>query len=131
MYTYDFTSGWEFEVRLEKISSSQSRGIYPVCVSGSGASPEEECSGSYRFNELKDYWLIKADDILIEFLTALADDKNSNKTVGEVFDMHELRETYYWLNINKYERKDINEFLTIYAKNDNRWREAFVEVIYL
>jgi len=53
LYTYDFTAGWEFEVRLEKINSLQTKKIYPVCISGSGASPEEECGGPYRFNELK------------------------------------------------------------------------------
>ena len=49
--------------------------------------------------QLKDHWLIKADDILIEFLTALADEKNSDKMISEAFDMYELREVYYWLNI--------------------------------
>ena len=79
LYTYDFTAGWEFEVRLETINSPQNKKIYPICISGSGASPDEECGGTHRFSELKDYWSIKADDILIEFLTALADKKNSDK----------------------------------------------------
>ena len=82
-------------------------------------------------SELKDYWSIKADDILTEFLIALADEKNSDKKISEVFDMYELREASYWLNINKYERKEINKFLMLYAKNDDRWQEAFDEVIYL
>ena len=82
-------------------------------------------------SELKDYWSIKADYILTEFLIALADEKNSDKMISEVFDMYELREASYWLNINKYERKEINKFLMLYAKNDDRWQEAFDEVIYL
>ena len=131
LYTYDFTAGWEFEVRLETINSPQNKKIYPICISGSGASPDEECGGTHRFSELKDYWSIKADDILIEFLTALADKKNSDKMISETFDMYELQETSYWLNINKYERKEINKFLMLYAKNDDRWQEAFAEVIYL
>ena len=131
LYTYDFTAGWEFEVRLETINSPQNKKIYPICISGSGASPDEECGGTHRFSELKDYWSIKADDILIEFLTALADKKNSDKMISETFDMYELQETSYWLNINKYERKEINKFLMLYAKNDDHWQEAFAEVIYL
>ncbi len=131
LYMYDFTAGWEFEVRLEEINSPQPKKIYPICISGSGASPEEECGGPHRFNELKEHWLIGADDILSEFLIALADDKNSDKMISEVFDMYELREASYWLNINKYERKEINKFLMLYAKNDDRWQEAFAEVVYL
>lgn len=131
IYSYDFTAGWEFEIRLEKIELPQKQKLYPTCISGSGASPDEECGGPYRFSELKDYWAIKADDILIEFLKTLTDKKNSKKTLSEAFDRGELREAYYWLNIDKYERKEINKFLTLYAKGDERWQEAFDEVIYL
>ena len=67
----------------------------------------------------------------MEFIRVLANKKNSDKIIGEVFDMHKLRIAYYWLNISKYERKEINKFLTFYAKNDDRWLEAFAEVIYL
>ena len=91
----------------------------------------KNAGGPYRFSELKDYWAIKADDILIEFLKTLTDKKNSKKTLSEAFDRGELREAYYWLNIDKYERKEINKFLTLYAKGDERWQEAFDEVIYL
>ncbi len=81
---------------------------------------------------LKDYWRVKADEILMEFITALVDEKNSDsKMISEVFDRHELREASYWLNIHKYERKEINKFLTLYAKGDDSWQEAFEEVIYL
>ncbi len=38
LYTYDFTEGWEFEVRLERINSPQTGKIHPVCISGSGTS---------------------------------------------------------------------------------------------
>ena len=131
LYSYDFTAGWEFELRLETINSPKDKKIYPVCISGSGASPDEECGGPYRFSGLKDYWRVKADEILIEFLTDLVDEKNSDKMINETFDEHELREASYWLNIHKYERKEINKFLTLYAKGDDGWQEAFAEVIYL
>jgi hypothetical protein len=132
LYSYDFTAGWEFEVRLETIEPPKNKKLYPICISGSGASPDEECGGPDIFSELKDYWSIKAYHILIEFLTALVDEKNSdNKMIDEVFNRHELREASYWLNIHKYERKEVNKFLTLYAKGDDSWQEAFAEVIYL
>ena len=75
------------------------------------------------FSELKDYWSIKAHDILIEFLTALLDKKNSdNKMIDEVFNRHELREASYWLNIHKYKRKEVNKFLTLYGGFHERGR---------
>ena len=43
LYTYDFTAGWEFEIRLEDTNFPRNRKIYPTCISGSGASPDEEC----------------------------------------------------------------------------------------
>ncbi len=133
LYSYDFTAGWEFEVRLETIDfPKDKKKLYPICISGSGASPDEECGGPHRFSELKDYWSIKSYDIFIEFLSALVDDKISDdKMLSEVFNRHELQEAAYWLNIHKYERKKINKILTLYAKGDDRWEEAFAEVIYL
>lgn len=132
LYSYDFTAGWEFEVCLETIDTFKGKKLYPICISGSGASPDEECGGPDVFSELKDYWRVKADEILMEFITALVDEKNSDsKMISEVFDRHELREASYWLNIHKYERKEINKFLTLYAKGDDSWQEAFEEVIYL
>jgi hypothetical protein len=131
LYSYDFTVGWEFEVRLEKIDLPQNKRLYPICISGRGASPDEECGGPIRFSDLKDYWSIKADEILIDFLRTLTSKKNSKKKLREVLDRSQLREAYYWLNIHKYERKEINRYLTLYAKGDNNWQEAFAEVIYL
>ena len=49
----------------------------------------------------------------------------------DVFDKHELREASYWFIFSKYERQEINKFLAFYAKDDDRWQEAFEEVIYL
>jgi len=101
LYSYDFTAGWEFELRLEAIDSPKDKKIYPICISGSSASPDEECGGPHRFSELKDYWLIKADEILLEFLTALANRKNSDKMLKEAFDIHELREASYCPLLNE------------------------------
>jgi len=131
LYTYDFTAGWEFEVRLETINPRQNRKFYPICISGSGTSPDEECGGPLIFNDLKDYWSIKSRDIILGFLKVLADKNNADKIANEVIDKHALREASYWFNIGKYERKEINKFLAFYAKNDDRWQEAFEEVIYL
>ena len=57
----------------------------------------------------------------------MVDDNNFDKMISEAFDMHKLREASYWFNINKYERKEVNKFLMLYAKGDDLWQEAFAE----
>lgn len=132
LYWYDFTAGWEFEVRLETIDFSKDKKLYPVCVSGHGASPEEECGGPFRFSALKEYWQVEAYNILIKSLTALVDDKiPDDEMIREVFNISELQETSYWLNIDQYDRREVNKFLTLYAKDDDRWQDAFAEIISL
>ena len=61
-------TGLEFEIRIEKIELPQKKKLYPTCISGSGASFDEECGGPHRFTELKDYCVTKANEVLIEFL---------------------------------------------------------------
>ena len=131
LYNYDFTACWEFEIRLEKIAFANAKKTYPTCVSGSGASPEEECGGPHFFNELKNVNFSKSWEITIEFIRALANKKNSKKKISEVYDIHQLREAHYWITIDKYERKAVNKYLKFYANDDSRWQEAFHEVIYL
>ena len=131
LYNYDFTAGWEFEIRLEKIIPAETKKTYPTCISGRGASPDEECGGSRRFNDLKSEWSYKSWEITTEFLRALANKKNSKKKISDVCNIDELREAYYWLKIAKYKRGQVNKYLKFYANNDARWQEAFDEVINL
>ena len=131
LYNYDFTAGWEFEIRLEKIIPAETKKTYPICISGRGASPDEECGGPRRFNALKSEWSCKSWEIATEFLRALANKKNSKKKISDVCDIDELREAYYWLKIAKYKRGQVNKYLKFYANNDARWQEAFDEVINL
>jgi len=129
LYNYDFTARWKFEIRLEKIISANVKKTYPTCISGSGASPEEECGGPHRFNDLKIDRVYESLEVLIEFLEALTDKNNFKKRISDVYDINQIREAYYWLNIDKYERTQVNKYLKFYANNDARWKEAFDEVI--
>ena len=68
---------------------------------------------------------------MIDFLKTLANENQPEKKISEIGDIPKLREAYYWLNIDKYKRKQVNRYLKLYANKDNRWQEAFDEVIYL
>ena len=128
LYNYDFTTGWVFEIRLEKVLQAEGKKIYPTCISGSGASPDEECGGPHSFNALKSEWSYKSLEVADEFVRALTNKKNANKKISDVCDIDQIREAHYWLKIAKYKRKQANEYLKFYANNDARWQEAFDEV---
>ena len=52
LYEYDFTDGWQHDVRLEHILPLAPRRGYPVCVGGRRAVPPEDCDGLWAFLDL-------------------------------------------------------------------------------
>ena len=44
-YRYDFGDGWEHDLRVEKILTPQTGGVYPRCIDGRRASPPEDVGG--------------------------------------------------------------------------------------
>lgn len=57
-YLYDFGDGWEHTVSIRQLAvSSAKREVdqqLPRCIKGAGATPPEDCGGSYGYNELVD-----------------------------------------------------------------------------
>jgi hypothetical protein len=53
LYEYDFTAGWQHDVRLERILLLDSQRRYPVCIGGRRVVPPEDCGGSWVFLELR------------------------------------------------------------------------------
>src|SRR5437764_6361167 len=45
LYEYDFTDGWQHDVRLEQILPLEPGRDYPVCVGGRRIVPPEDCGG--------------------------------------------------------------------------------------
>jgi hypothetical protein len=56
LYEYDFTDGWQHEVRVEAILPLEPRRTYPVCLAGKRAAPPEECGGPWAYLRLRP-WL--------------------------------------------------------------------------
>jgi site-specific recombinase XerC len=48
-YEYDFGDDWQHEILVEKILTSKSNNLDPVCISGKRACPPEDCGGAERF----------------------------------------------------------------------------------
>ena len=48
-YEYDFGDSWEHELLVEKILPRDEGKRYPVCLTGKGACPPEECGGIWGY----------------------------------------------------------------------------------
>jgi site-specific recombinase XerC len=48
-YEYDFGDDWQHEILVEKVLTSKSNNLDPVCISGKRACPPEDCGGAERF----------------------------------------------------------------------------------
>jgi Plasmid pRiA4b ORF-3-like protein len=53
LYEYDFTDGWQHDVRLEQILPLEPGRRYPACIGGRRAIPPEDCGGPWAFLELR------------------------------------------------------------------------------
>lgn len=51
LYEYDFGDLWEHEVRIERRMAAAAKAIYPVCIAGRRAGPEEDCGGPWAYME--------------------------------------------------------------------------------
>lgn len=51
-YDYDFGDGWEYEIKLEKVTTSDVPLIWPMCVDGARRCPPEDCGGTYGYEEI-------------------------------------------------------------------------------
>lgn len=49
IYEYDFGDGWEHELLIVKILPFEGEKTYPVCLTGKGACPPEDCGGIWGY----------------------------------------------------------------------------------
>ena len=124
LYEYDFTNGWQHDVRVEQILPRDPRHPYPICVGGRRAVPPEDCGGPWAFLELRQHYAVfRIADRLLELLkplTAAAERRGDNDGVGNEHDddddavddhdeqlLHLLR----WLQIDHFDRRAANREL--------------------
>jgi hypothetical protein len=53
-YTYDFGDDWEHDIKLEKVLAPDPAVAIPVCLTGKGACPPEDCGGAWGYADLKE-----------------------------------------------------------------------------
>lgn len=53
-YVYDFGDHWQHDVIVEKVLAAEPGAVYPVCLSGKGHCPPEDCGGVWGYAELRE-----------------------------------------------------------------------------
>src|SRR6266516_1527628 len=127
LYEYDFTDGWQHDVRIEQILPLDPRRSYPLCIGGRRAVPPEDCGGPWAFLELRQHYsALRIAEWLLELLKRIAvandrrgeDDDDSNEHHDDDAvddDYEELVQLLRWLKIDRFDRRAANRELACVA----------------
>lgn len=109
LYEYDFGDYWQHQIRVEKILTSKSNNLEPVCISGQRACPPEDCGGAWQFMAKKqEYWV----GHIVERVTEIVE-------ADEIADsMEEISQLRQWLLVDHFDLENINSRLKQYATGD-------------
>jgi hypothetical protein len=128
LYEYDFTDGWQHDVRVEQILPLDPRRDYPVCIGGQRAVPPEDCGGPQAFLELRQHYsAFHIARRLLELLRPITsgagqeeasddgdehEDADEDAFVDEPDDhREELVHLLRWLKIDRFDRRAANRKL--------------------
>lgn len=53
-YAYDFGDGWEHDILVEEVLAAEPDAPYPICLTGKGACPPEDCGGVWGYERLRE-----------------------------------------------------------------------------
>src|SRR5437763_9917004 len=113
LYEYDFTDGWQHDVRIEQILPLVSGRHYPACIGGRRAAPPEDCGGPWAFLELRQrYSTVAIARRMLKLLSPLVTTGDDDDDIDDLWsdepDEHDLAEELgalrYWLRIDHFDR---------------------------
>jgi hypothetical protein len=111
-YEYDFTDGWQHQIRVEAILAPAPHRRYPVCIDGRRSCPPEDCGGPWAFMALRQQYSMG--HILMR-LAEIAEE-------GDIEDYYEeIQELRYWAAANRFDRKAVNRRLQKFASGNEAW----------
>lgn len=116
LYEYDLHVPWQHIIRVEKILPCD-RKSYPICISGQGLAPPEDCGGHQGFRGLQENNLPV--DILCRSAEILENFLRNNKRPSREEALHVKR----WLKPRQIDRLTINHRLQLYASGNLAWTE--------
>lgn len=115
-YEYNFFASWVHNLRIEQIRPAAPPSV-PTCIAGARAAPPESCNGPQAFLALRQHYT--RPHLLTRFaelMTACPPDREQV--------LQELPIIAYWLDIDRFPRRRVNQRLAQYAAGDDAWLEA-------
>lgn len=128
LYEYDFTDGWQHDLRLEQILPLEPGRSYPRCIGGHRAAPPEDCGGPWAFLERRQHYSPGriATRLLTIFEALTGDHSGNQELVDELSEDdrdgydQELTELVRWLRIDRFDRRAVNLQLAQLARHASR-----------
>lgn len=128
LYEYSFFEWWEHELRLEKRLPCDGKKVYPICIGGARAAPQEDWGGAEGFMQRQEHFsTFYMADRLVEITKRYLEGDFPDQDDREFYQA-ELRAFDYWMNVEKFDRRDVNRRLKWYGLGDERWAE-YLEVL--
>jgi hypothetical protein len=119
LYEYDFGDLWQHVVRVERRLAWDEKQTYPVCTAGQRRAPPKDCGGPWAFMALQDeysphYFLDRYADLLESVRAGDLEEARDQ--------LAELEPLQAWLELEHFDRRQVNRRLTLYALGDEAWR---------
>ena len=132
LYEYDFGDRWEHEVRVEQRLPLEAKKIYPVCIGGRRAGPEEDCGGPWGYMEyVDDHWChppLEEISVMAEAVSRLLDARDDEKIREALGDLDALRDAVERVEADqrfqpeRFVSRRVNRRLKQYATGAEEWR---------
>jgi hypothetical protein len=117
-YEFDFTAGWQWDIRLEEVLPFDEKRSRPACTGGRRAAPPEDCAGA------RDY-LARLDqhrrDMPLEDLAFMADaiqrlleSRGDRKAIGDPAELRDALDrvaAYQDFQPHRFHRREVNRRL--------------------
>jgi Plasmid pRiA4b ORF-3-like protein len=116
LYGYDFTDGWQHDVRVERIMPLEPGRCYPVCIGGRRAVPPEGCGGPWAYLKLRQHYSAFAvtrrlAELLGEVLdTASPRCQRCQRAISDVY-RDEVAELLRWARADRFDRRAVSRRL--------------------
>lgn len=116
-YDYDFSDGWQHEVRVETRLALDDRRIYPCCIGGQRRAPPEDCGGPLAFMARRDAVPLHVQDLFED----IQDDLEANDIEAIRDRVEEINELSEGLTLDDFDRRTVNRRLKLYAAHAEAW----------
>jgi hypothetical protein len=123
-YEYDFTAGWQLDLRLERVLPFDPKRALPSCTGGSRAAPPESCAGAWaylqRLDEHKSHLPLEELSLMAEAMQRFLDSEGDRHAIG---DLDQLRdavdrvEAYRVFQPDRFDRRALNRQFRVLAQD--------------